>query len=77
MGIIVMCFGVVFIGAGFRNLSPVEKESLKKHCTGYDVIEAGIGIDCYGDTIKLIKKHGFFEVASREANNSAFQSSLN
>lgn len=41
---------------------PVVQE--KKTCTGYEVIEAGKGINCYGDTIKLTKRSGFYEVAA-------------
>lgn len=33
----------------------------KKHCRGYTVIEVDKGIDCYGDTIRLVKVNGFFE----------------
>lgn len=36
----------------------------RKTCTGYEVIEAGKGINCYGDTIKLTKRSGFYEVAA-------------
>lgn len=36
-----------------------------KHCSGYTVIEAGLGLDCHGDTVKLIKTHGYYELASR------------
>jgi hypothetical protein len=35
----------------------------KKACKGYEVIEAGKGIDCNGDTIRLTKRYGYFEVA--------------
>jgi len=38
----------------------------KKFCRGYSVIEADKGIDCYGDTIKLVKVHGFFERELKE-----------
>jgi hypothetical protein len=35
----------------------------KKYCKGYSVIEVDKGVDCYGDTIKLVKVNGFFERA--------------
>ena len=38
----------------------------KKVCRGYSVIEADKGIDCHGDTIKLVKVHGFFERKLKE-----------
>ena len=37
----------------------------KKTCSGYMVLEVNKGIDCNGDTIKLMKKHGFYEIASK------------
>ena len=30
----------------------------KKKCLGYTIIEYGKGIDCNGDTVKLVKKNG-------------------
>ena len=36
---------------------------IKKHCKGYSVIEVDKGIDCNGDTLKLIKVNGYFERA--------------
>jgi hypothetical protein len=39
-------------------------EAKPKSCTGYEIIEAGKGIDCNGDTIKLTKRAGFYEVAA-------------
>ena len=35
----------------------------KRVCTGYTVIEASKGIDCSGDTIKLVKVSGFYQRA--------------
>jgi hypothetical protein len=38
----------------------------RKHCAGYTIIEAGKGIDCYGDTVKLVKKYGYYELVRDE-----------
>ena len=38
-------------------------KSAKKYCRGYSVIEADKGVDCSGDTIKLVKVNGFFQRA--------------
>jgi hypothetical protein len=38
---------------------------VEKHCSGYTIIEAGLGVDCHGDTVTLIKTHGFYELANR------------
>ena len=43
-----------------------EAPPAKKSCSGYEVIEANKGIDCNGDTIRLIKKNGFFEIAANQ-----------
>jgi hypothetical protein len=36
-------------------------KEVKRNCSGYSVIEVDKGIDCNGDTIKLIKVNGYFE----------------
>jgi hypothetical protein len=56
--------GCILMGADFKQ-QVVSKPILKKHCVGYTIIEAGKGIDCHGDTVKLVKKHGFYELASK------------
>ena len=62
--------GLSFIVVIFLFGSVVAKQTLfttsekKKNCTGYVVIEVNKGIDCSGDTIKLTKKHGYYEIAS-------------
>jgi hypothetical protein len=54
------------IGADYRSASNETK--VRKHCSGYTIIEAGTGIDCYGDTVKLVKRSGFYELASKSKN---------
>ena len=56
---IVLAYAVFYSGMAE---TPVKLE--RKTCTGYEVIEAGKGIDCHGDTIKLTKRSGFYEVAA-------------
>jgi hypothetical protein len=53
----VVCVLVLFMGFDFTS------RKAKKACKGYEVIEAGKGIDCNGDTIRLTKRYGYFEVA--------------
>jgi hypothetical protein len=50
-------------GADFR-FHQASSEQERRKCFGYTIIEAGKGIDCNGDTIKLIRKEGYFELAS-------------
>jgi hypothetical protein len=37
----------------------------KKPCTGYIVIAVDKGIDCNGDTIQLVKEHGYFKFVAK------------
>jgi hypothetical protein len=62
-----VCLIIMTTSTDFNAISPPENVSMikKQHCFGYTVIEAGKGIDCYGDTINLVKRYGFYEIASR------------
>ncbi|HYI76026.1 MAG TPA: hypothetical protein VEW65_00315 [Chryseolinea sp.] len=60
--IVLIIIGVsafVLTSADYKKFDP--PVSTKKFCRGYSVIEADKGIDCHGDTIKLVKVNGFFE----------------
>ena len=55
---------VILLGADIRR----EKEALlpvveKKPCYGYTIIEFGKGINCHGDTVRLVKVKGGQEIA--------------
>jgi hypothetical protein len=56
-GVVLML--VVLLGADIRRKKeaslPVAE---KKPCYGYTIIEFGKGIDCQGDTVKLVKVKG-------------------
>ena len=66
--ILVCVVSIVFVYAGFTTLGIAESpEPPKRNCMGYEVIEAGVGINCHGDTIKLTKRSGFYEVAANTA----------
>jgi hypothetical protein len=54
----------VLTSADYKKIDP--PTTAKKFCRGYSVIEADRGIDCHGDTIKLVKVHGFFEREIKE-----------
>jgi len=55
---------LLMIGTDFRTPQPKAVVEAKKHCVGYTILEAGLGIDCNGDTVKLVKKYGYYELAS-------------
>lgn len=54
---------LMMAGADFR-FSKASSGKQKRKCLGYTIIEAGKGIDCNGDTVKLVRKHGYVEFAS-------------
>jgi hypothetical protein len=51
---------IVLIGADIRrnDSSNIAIQVPKKKCLGYTIIEFGKGIDCNGDTVKLVKVNG-------------------
>ncbi len=53
-------FALLVIGASYRNTDASEVIT-KKACHGYTVIEASLGIDCNGDTLRLQKVNGYYE----------------
>ena len=76
---LVGCILIVVTGFDFLPYTSQQQQEAepKKACKGYVVLEAGKGINCNGDTIKLTKKHGFFEVAANHATNLELQKGLN
>ncbi|HYG19300.1 MAG TPA: hypothetical protein VD816_10230 [Ohtaekwangia sp.] len=59
--IIGLCLLVVAFGS--QLLTASNTTTAKAHCAGYTIVEAGIGIDCHGDTVRLVKTAGFYERA--------------
>ena len=52
---------VVLLGADMRrkdSTSTASAPQKRSNCYGYTIIEFGKGIDCNGDTVKLIKVNG-------------------
>ena len=62
-GVVVML--IVLLGADIRRQkeAAVVSENNKKPCYGYTIIEFGKGINCNGDTVKLVKVKGGQELA--------------
>ncbi len=55
---------LMVVGAVHRGSSPAAEEEtkvVKKACVGYTIIEDSKGLDCNGDTIKLVRTAGFYE----------------
>ena len=55
-------FAFMVIGADQRE-TQISAAPLKRACKGYTVIEASKGVDCNGDTIRLVKVSGFYQRA--------------
>lgn len=53
--------GLLVMGADHRRSASVENKVVKKACFGYTIIEDSKGVDCNGDTIKLVRTAGFYE----------------
>ena len=51
---------LTMIGADMRSTDTLAALPVptKKHCIGYTILEFGKGIDCNGDTVKLIRING-------------------
>jgi hypothetical protein len=59
---------LTLIGADIRrnDSSNLDIALPKKKCVGYTIIEYGKGVDCNGDTVKLVKKNGIQVLAAVE-----------
>jgi hypothetical protein len=68
--IVILLIVFVLVGARLRKPPVVKETKPIRMCRGFTVIEATKGIDCNGDTINLIKKNGFFEVAATYDENN-------
>lgn len=62
---VLLCVTMMITGADMRMLVRLKKPVSKKHCIGYTIIEADKGVDCNGDTVKLTKNHGYYQVAAQ------------
>ena len=64
LSLVAICviFCLTMSGADFFSRGSAAVE-LKLHCGGYTIVEAGKGIDCHGDTVQLVKKNGYYQLA--------------
>ena len=58
--LVLVCLVMTIVAADFRTI-PYLFDSDKKACTGYTIIEFDKGVDCNGDTIRLVRKNGYAE----------------
>ena len=64
LSVVVMAimFGAASIPAGLS----VKQTPKKSSACGYRIIEFGVGLNCNGDTVKLVRSMGFQRPASQE-----------
>lgn len=64
--LMIMIVIMTVIGAGLHHSSVSQRPKPKKSPScGYTILEYGKGIDCNGDTVKLVKVDGIQVLASR------------
>lgn len=65
--LLIMIVIMAVIGAGLHHSSVSQRPrpNKKSPSCGYTILEYGKGIDCNGDTVKLIKVDGIQVLASR------------
>ena len=66
-GLSIPALALVLLGADVRrtessNVTPIVP---KKKCVGYTIVEFGKGVDCNGDTVKLVRVNGVQVLAAQ------------
>lgn len=60
--VVVVCLVTIMVAGAFRPIPGLlDSPSRTNTCVGYTIIEFDKAIDCYGDTIALIRRNGFAE----------------
>lgn len=64
---VLLCFTMMMTGADIHAVAKLKKWNSKKgksNCVGYTILEVDKGINCAGDTVRLRRVHGYYEVVS-------------
>ena len=65
LAVVFVSLAMIIVAADFRRIPDLlQSKPIQKTCVGYTIIEFDKGIDCYGDTVKLVRKYGFAELAT-------------
>ena len=59
-----MIVAVLLIGANVHDTANPSQQHKKSSGCGYRIVEYGIGVNCNGDTIRLVKARGFQALAT-------------
>ncbi len=61
--VVMVCLVMIMVAADTRHIPHLLDKKARKECLGYTIIEFDKGVDCYGDTIALVRKNGYAERA--------------
>jgi len=64
--VVLVCLVMIMVAANTRHIPHLLDNKARKECLGYTIIEFDKGVDCYGDTIPLVRKNGYAERALRQ-----------
>jgi len=59
--VVLVCLVMIMVAADFRSITLLDGPP--RTCQGYTIIEFDKGIDCHGDTIRLVRTNGYAERA--------------
>lgn len=65
MAVVLLGLVMIIVAADFRHIPGLLDNPPLEDCAGYTIIEYDKGIDCRGDTIRLVRRNGFAERAAR------------
>jgi hypothetical protein len=63
LAVVLLGLVMIIVAADFRRIPGLLDNPPLKDCAGYTIIEYDKGIDCHGDTIRLVRRNGFAERA--------------
>ena len=61
LAVVLLGLVMIIVAADFRHIPGLMDTPREEACAGYTIIEYDKGIDCHGDTIKLVRRNGFAE----------------
>lgn len=58
VALMMIAASIVLSGISFREPEPAQSVRKYSPSCGYTIVEFGVGVDCNGDTVKIVKKGG-------------------
>lgn len=63
--VVLVCLVMTIVAADFRSI-PLLDGRRQHGCVGYTIIEFDKGVDCNGDTIRLVRTNGYAEKVANQ-----------